>query len=202
MVRQLVQRMALVAVSMALVACGGQAASPTPTPPGASTLVAGGGGGDGGDGGGGGDNGGGNGGLNAGGSVAASAVATPTPLPPEPYNGPYIIKQTVGDAALSAIVCRLDRPFSISVATPKVSFVMALQPTGSAAGTLSYGYSLPAAGETDTATGSYKVGAPAPDNSRQLAMQIRDHTVFKGFDGTVPFSETVTLQPQPGAACP
>jgi hypothetical protein len=66
---------------------------------------------------------------------------------------------------------------------------------------LTYAYSIPRAGESHDAHGTYTLSLAAPDGTLLLSMAVRDHVVFKGFDGTIPLNYSFDLVPA-DAPCP
>ena len=51
---------------------------------------------------------------------------------------------------------------------------------------MTYAYSIPSAGESHSATGTYSLSGPDQDGTLHLAMSVSDHVIFKGFDGNIP----------------
>jgi hypothetical protein len=178
-------------------------ASPTPT---AGSLGGGavGGGGGAGNGGNGGAGGGGAGGAGAGASVAATPEPSATPTQLADLGGPYAVKQveTLGGETISGTVCSTASPFSVAARTSKVAWTFGFVPRNATAGSVSYAYSIPSAGESHQATGTYTVSAPATDGTLHVSLQVSDHVVFKGFDGKIPVAYKFDLAPAGGSACP
>ena len=186
-----------------------RASGPTPSPTATGAGTAGGGGGSVGGGSTGGRSGGGSGGSNGGGSGPASPAPTeptpsPTPTPGGPPGAPYVVRQveTLGGEAISGIVCSPSRPFTVAAHTSKVAWTFVFTPDGATAGSVSYAYSIPSAGESHRATGSYRISAPEHDGTLHLSLTVSDHVVFKGFDGNIPVRYKFDLVPTGTAGCP
>ena len=177
--------------------------SPTPT---AASQVGGGGGaaGGAGNGGNGGAGGAGNGGAGAGASAAASPEPSATPTPLADLGGPYEVKQveTLGGETISGTVCSTANPFSVAARTSKVAWTFGFVPRDATAGAVSYAYSIPSAGESHQATGTYTVSAPATDGTLLVSLKVSDHVVFNGFDGKIPVAYKFDLVPGGGSGCP
>ncbi len=158
--------------------------------------------------------GGGNGGGAAGGGsggAGASPVATDQPSPTASptlladVGGPYLVKQieTLGGEAISGIVCSTAQPFAVAAHTSKVAWTFLFVPLDRAHGAVSYAYSIPSAGESHTATGTYSIGAAAVATTLEVSFTVSDHVVFRGFDGNIPERYKFDLVPQSGApGCP
>jgi hypothetical protein len=127
--------------------------------------------------------------------VTASTTATAT------FNrvtsGPFTVKQTetLGGETLSGMVCDITKPFAVFAVAPAASWSFLFLPTTAEGGAVSYAYSIPSAGESHNAAGTYTIGQPATDGTRVLTMAVRDHVVFKGFDGVIPVSYHFSLVP-------
>jgi hypothetical protein len=135
--------------------------------------------------------------------LVITAATSETAIFEQP-TGPYAVQQTesLGGETLSGLVCDIAAPFSVPAVAPTVSWTFNFSPTSAAGGAVTYAYSIPSAGESHDATGTYTIGPPAPaDGSRVLAMSVRDHVVFKGFDGTIPLSYQFDLVPS-NLPCP
>jgi hypothetical protein len=132
-------------------------------------------------------------------------VYTTVPVPTDPLipTGPYAVKQTVtlGGETLSGFVCKITTPFAVFVATPRVSFVFNFSPNLAARGTFTYAYSIPSAGESHNASGTYKIGLPAPDGTLVLSMTGSDHVKFTGFEGNFPVNYQFSLVPSNDGPC-
>jgi hypothetical protein len=192
-------------LALATVACSAASASPTPAPViGAlgSVQPAGGiGGGQGGQ----------------GSRATAGPSATPPPTPPAPSASPsaspsdspgvggppYKVKQTthLGDETLSGSVCDTARLFQVTVATSRVTFAMPFTPTDGVHGTIAYTYAWSDLGESHDATGTYQISIPDSRGVLHVAVDIRDHVVFNGFDGTIPLPYKFDLVPADVPAC-
>ena len=107
----------------------------------------------------------------------------------------------LGGETLDGLVCAINRPFSVHMDTPRISFDVGFMPVDKTEGNWSYAYNFPDLGETHDAKGSYTISAPAPDNTRNLKISGSDHVVFNGFDGPFPMNYTMQLQPVSGPAC-
>lgn len=197
-------------VGLILVTVAGCAA-PEATPSTPTPAVSGGGGGVGG----------GNGSGGAGGSGSEATPATPTTPPtlqPTPTEqptptlnptavpvGPYLVRQTEtrADEVLGTPaggVCT-DRLWSVPANTPRVSWLFVFDPHGSYPGitgnTFGYAYSIPSAGETHDAHGSYTL-TENPDGTLTVSITAVDHVTFTGFDGTMPDQYRFDLVPMGG----
>jgi hypothetical protein len=187
------------------------AATPTPTPTSTATpgLSTGGGtggtggnnGGTGGNGGGRGSNSGGNNG-GTGGNNGGGESSTPTQLP-DINSGPYVVKQieTLGGEVISGMVCNTAQPFSVLSNTPHVTFTFFFAPLDALHGKVSYAYSIPSAGESHDAAGTYSLSQVDKGGTLQLSLTVSDHVVFKGFDGNIPNHYKFNLVPSPGTPC-
>jgi hypothetical protein len=161
--------------------------------------------------------GGGGGGGGGGGAPVSHPASTPAPttltLPastePEtsllttPDFGAYTVKQieTLGGESISGLVCDLRRPYTVNAATSKVAWVFQFSPIeNGGTGNVSYSYSIPSAGESHTATGTYKVGDSDQSGTRRVELTVSDHVIFKGFDGNIPNRYKFDLVPAP--SCP
>lgn len=142
---------------------------------------------------------GGNGGSN---NDASTPVPTPNPIPP--VGAPYVVKQiiTLGNETISGQVCSVTGNFLVTSTTPAVTFQMLFFPQGAERGSLSYAYSIPKAGETHAATGSYTITSGGADGTLLVTMAVRDHVVFKGFDGIIPINYKYDLVPSQATSCP
>lgn len=173
--------------------------TPTPTPaPGVSADSGGPGGSNGASQGGSqGGNGAGSGGSSSGGT-GAGASASPTPtLLADISAGPYVVKQiqTLGGEVISGTVCSLTKPFGVQSTTPKVTFTFLFVPRDVLHGQVSYAYSVPKAGESHQANGTYTIVSLGSDGTLQLSLSVSDHVVFKGFDGNMPIRYKFNLVP-------
>ena len=177
--------------------------SPTPT---AASQGGGGAGGVGGAGNGGaaGAGGGGAGGAGAGASTATSPEPSSTPTQLADLGGPYAVKQvaSLGGESISGTVCSTAKPFSVAARTSKAAWTFGFVPRDATAGSVSYAYSIPSAGESHQATGTYTVSAPATDGTLHVSLKVSDHVVFKGFDGNIPVTYKFDLVPGGGSGCP
>jgi hypothetical protein len=120
-------------------------------------------------------------------------------------DGPYVVKQieTLGHEQISGGVCRLGDTFVVNFVTPKVAFSAVFTPGASAmAGSVSYAYSVPGAGESHTAKGNYTGQPDAPLRVVHINMVVSDHVVFHGFDGNIPNTYKFDLVSTPGESCP
>jgi hypothetical protein len=162
-----------------------------------------GGSGSGGGGGGGGGAGSGSGGGGFGGSNGGSTDSSPTELP-DINTWPYVVQQieTLGGESISGVVCNTSRSFSVLSATPHVTFSINFAPLNLQQGNVSYAYSIPSAGESHNASGTYKISALDKSGTLQLSMTVSDHVVFKGFDGNIPNRYKFNLVPTENVSCP
>lgn len=135
----------------------------------------------------------------------ATDTPTNTPVTPQVAQGPYVVKQTetLGNETLSGAVCKLTEPFSVNATTPKVAFTFVFAPQAADHGRLTYAYSIPSAGETHDATGTYTIQpAGTADGTLVLSMTVSDHVTFKGFDGNIPLRYKFDLVPAANVPCP
>ncbi|MGZ4673315.1 MAG: hypothetical protein ACXWBO_11520 [Ilumatobacteraceae bacterium] len=161
--------------------------------------------------------GGGGGGDGGGGTPTSPPAPTPVPtiatLPPSsepdtsllntPDFGAYTVKQieTVGGESINGLVCDVRHPFVVNAATSKVAWVFLFTPTGNGGtGNVSYAYSIPSAGESHAATGTYTVTDSDQSGTRHVSLTVSDHVVFKGFDGNMPLHYKFDLVP--ASTCP
>ncbi len=138
---------------------------------------------------------------------ATPTLPTPSPTPsplPNPDNGPFVVKQiqTLGHETIQGLVCNITKPFVVNAATPQVSWTFNFVPIGASKGNLSYAYTISSAGESHSATGTYTLSPYEKAGALLLTMTVRDHVVFKGFDGTMPVSYKFALTPTGHANCP
>lgn len=198
---------------------GGPTATVTPmlvtlsSPAGVTTLTPGllAGGGNGGNsvgsngGGTGGNSGGGSSGSNGGnnGGNGENVISTPTELHTT-EGGPYVVKQieTLGGEVISGFVCSLTRPFNVLSTTPHVTFTFVFVPQDAQHGNFSYAYSIPKAGESHDAAGTYTISPVDKAGTLQLSLSGSDHVVFKGFDGKMPARYKFNLVPSGDSPCP
>jgi hypothetical protein len=140
--------------------------------------------------------GGGNGGSDGGTGGSDNNGSSPTQLP-EPYAGPYVVKQTetLGGEVISGIVCSVTKPFSVLSVTPRVTFTFYFVPQNAQHGNVSYAYTIPSAGESHDAKGTYTLNPVDEAGTLQLTMAVSDHVVFKGFDGNIPNNYKFNLVP-------
>lgn len=110
--------------------------------------------------------------------------------------------ETLGGEQVSGFVCLTTAPFVAHMVTPKVTFDIAFVPRSPSAGSWSYAYSIPSAGESHDASGTYTIAAPDQTGTRRLAFTGSDHVVFKGFDGNFPQRYKFDLVPGPVPICP
>lgn len=143
-------------------------------------------------------------GSNNGSSTEVTETPTPTATPPGPTPKGYVVKQieTLGGETISGAVCDLKQPFIVNSVTPKVSFTFLFTPQIVEKGNVSYRYSIPSAGESHDAKGTYTLAQIAPDGTMQLSLTVSDHVVFKGFDGNIPNRYKFNLVPTEGMTCP
>lgn len=209
----------IVAVIAAIAAVLWASRAPAPpSPPGATSAAAvvspiptaasqggdGGGGGGVSNGGNGGAGGGGSGGAGSGASAAASPEPSATPTQLADLGGPYAVKQveSLGGKSISGTVCSTASPFSVAARTSKAAWTFGFVPRDATAGSVSYSYSIPSAGESHQAKGTYTVSAPTTDGTLHVSLKVSDHVVFKGFDGNIPLVYKFDLVPAGGSGCP
>ena len=151
----------------------------------------------------------GSGGGNSGGGVSSanqgSSEATPEPTQlADLSGGPYTVKQieTLGGEAISGTVCSTTRPFSVLSVTPHATFTFNFVPLEAQRGNVMYAYSIPSAGESHDAAGTYTLAGVDKAGTLQLSLTVSDHVVFKGFDGNIPNHYKFNLVPSEGPPCP
>ncbi len=147
---------------------------------------------------------GGAGGSGEGSGSGNSGSPTPTPTQLATINGaPYVVKQieTLGGEAISGFVCSLMQPFGVLSVTPHVTFTLNFLPQNGQQGKVSYAYSIPDAGESHDAAGTYTLSQVGTDGTMQLSMSVSDHVVFKGFDGNIPNRYKFNLVPSDSTSC-
>lgn len=129
--------------------------------------------------------------------VVVSAATTVTATFRKFSPGPFTVKQTesLGGETISGSVCDITKPFAVRAATSKAAWTFQFAPILATSGTMTYGYSIPSAGESHSATGTYTLSQPAPDGTLVLSMAGSDHVVFKGFDGRFPIRYKFSLVP-------
>ena len=134
---------------------------------------------------------------------STDVTATPTQLP-DIYNGPYQVKQiqTLGGESISGFVCSLTQPFTVLSITPKVTFTFVFVPQDAKHGKVTYTYSIPTAGESHNAAGTYTLALIDKAVTQQLSLAVSDHVVFKGFNGNIPLRYKFNLVPATNAPCP
>ena len=119
--------------------------------------------------------------------------------------GPFVVHQieTLGGEKISGSVCQLGEAFVVNFVTPRVAFSALFTPRGSpVAGGVSYQYSIPSAGESHTAQGTYTGEPDRAHRSVHISMAVSDHVVFHGFDGNIPNRYKFDLVWAPGESCP
>jgi hypothetical protein len=138
------------------------------------------------------------------GSPTPSLTPTPTPFPTPAQPGPYVVKQirSVGGETISGEVCSTSQQFTVTFVTPKVTFTTLYNPQDATHGKLAYAYSIASAGESHDATGDYTISPAGADGTLLLSEQVRDHVVFKGFDGIMPINYSFNLVPSQNTSCP
>jgi len=111
--------------------------------------------------------------------------------------GPYRVVKVMnaGGEEISGLVCAIDRPFSVHMVTPKITFDIAFVPEDRTHGTYTYAYSFPSLGETHEATGAHTITPARADGTRSLSINGRDHVQFRGFNGQMPMVYTMGLEP-------
>jgi hypothetical protein len=136
-------------------------------------------------------------------SNSSSNSSSPTQLP-ETYARPYVVKQieTLGGEAISGTVCSLTQPFGVLSVTPNVTFTFYFVPQNAQQGRVSYAYSIPSAGESHDAAGTYSLSPVDKEGTLQLSLSVSDHVVFKGFDGNIPNRYKFNLVPSGDVSCP
>ena len=134
--------------------------------------------------------------------AGSSGTDTPTQLA-DIYFGPYVVKQieTLGGEAISGTVCSVTKPFGVLSVTPHATFTFVFAPLDGQHGNVSYAYSIPKAGESHDASGTYSLSRVATDGTLQLSLTVSDHVVFKGFDGNIPNHYKFNLVQSGDAPC-
>lgn len=171
-----------------------------PTPPSIPSVAGGGGGPGGGSGGGSGP------GANNGPGTGNDTTQPDQPQQPADRlpEGPYVVRQTstFGSERISGSSCRLGDPFVVDFVTRRVAFSALFTPRGGPmAGSVGYAYSVPGAGETHAAQGTYTGQMDVAAHVVHITMSVSDHVVFKGFDGNIPLDYGFDLVPSPGIPC-
>ncbi len=146
------------------------------------------------------------GGNNAGNNSAGNTAGTVEPtstLQPDVQPLPYVVNQieTLGKESISGFVCSLSQPFTVQAAAPEVGWTFVFAPLSAQNGNVSYEYSIPSAGESHQATGTYTIARLDNAGSLQLSLQVSDHVVFKGFDGNIPVRYKFNLVPSSETPC-
>jgi hypothetical protein len=148
------------------------------------------------------------------GGAAGGAMIRPMSVDLGPdLQGPYEVKQleTLGREKIKGQVCELADGFDVTFETPPAAFKMHFKPDIVAArsiksvplhGTVAYQYSIPRAGETHDATGLYGLAADSAAHRIHVAIEVKDHVRFKGYDGVPKTRYRFDLVPMPGATCP
>jgi hypothetical protein len=123
---------------------------------------------------------------------------------PNPNHLPYVVKQIVslGHETISGQVCNLTQKFTVNAVAPEVSWNFIYNPSDAGQGSWVYAYSIPKAGETHDAAGSYKISQVSSDGTLRLTMTGSDKVAFKGFAGTIPVNYYYNLVPSQNTACP
>ncbi len=118
--------------------------------------------------------------------------------------GPFAVKQTetLGHETLSGFVCDITKPFSVQATAPAVSWPFVFVPQDASKGTFTYAYTIPSAGESHDASGTYTIGPPAMDGTLTLSMKGTDNVAFNGFSGPIPVNYKFDLVPTTAASCP
>src|SRR5439155_160620 len=88
-----------------------------------------------------------------------------------------------------------------AIATPTGTSGFVFIPQDAVHGVVTYAYSIPSAGETHDAKGTYTISPPRPDGTLTLSLSVSDHVVFRGFDGHIPLNYRFDLVPAPAAPC-
>lgn len=152
----------------------------------------------------GGNAGGGSGGGSAGGSGGGESGENQEPLADVLPVGPFVVRQieTLGGERISGGTCHLGDAFVVNFATPKVAFSATFTPrTSPVAGDVSYRYSIPSAGESHDAHGTYSGQVDAKTRTVFIRMSVSDHVVFHHFDGNMPNVYEFELVSTPDAPC-
>jgi hypothetical protein len=115
-----------------------------------------------------------------------------------------VVKQieTLGKEVISGVVCSLTKPFSVQAVAPEAAWTFVFVPQNAQSGKVSYAYSIPKAGESHDASGTYSLTQVDQNGTLQLSLLVSDHVVFKGFDGNIPVNYKFNLVPSPNVSCP
>jgi len=143
------------------------------------------------------------------GSASPGGSGTPNmPLQPGPkagLQGPFVVHQTqtLHRESISGSACDEATPFDVHFVTPPATFDTHFVPdaTTGQPGQWSYAYTIPRAGESHAAQGTYTLQADVAAHALHLAMTGSDHVVFNGFDGNMPIDYQFDLVATPGAPC-
>ena len=148
------------------------------------------------------------GGSGGGGGVSGATPPPPgeTPEPtkiPDSFGAPYAVKQieSLGGESISGFVCSTShrsrsRPTHRRSRGPSGSFRKRQRQESE------YAYSIPSAGESHQAKGTYTISPPEHDGTLHVSLQVSDHVVFKGFDGNIPVRYKFDLVPAAEPGCP
>lgn len=133
--------------------------------------------------------------------VVVSAATSVTATFQKQYTGPFTVKQTesLGGETISGSVCDVTKPFSVLATAKAVTWTFQFVPNSATTGAVTYAYTIPSAGESHDAKGTYTLSLPAPDGTLVLSMTVRDHVTFNGFDGMIPVRYKFSLVP--AASC-
>jgi hypothetical protein len=123
---------------------------------------------------------------------------------PDSAHLPYVVKQIVslGKETISGQVCNLTRTFTVGAVAPEVSWSFIYNPSSADHGSWVYAYSIPKAGETHDAAGTYTISQVSSDGTLLLTMSGSDKVAFKGFAGTFPVNYKFNLVPSQNTQCP
>ena len=124
--------------------------------------------------------------------------------PSLPSAGPYVVKQieTLGGEVISGTVCSVTQPFYVNSVTPHATFIFNFAPLNVAQGNVTYAYSIPSAGESHDAAGTYSLSPADSDGTLHLSLSVSDHVVFKDFDGKFPLHYKFDLVRSDTISCP
>lgn len=86
--------------------------------------------------------------------------------------------------------------------TPKVTFNFVFVPAEANRGKVTYAYTIPSAGESHDAAGTYTIQPLVGTVKLVLSLSVSDHVVFKGFDGNIPNRYSFNLVPNSNISCP
>jgi len=138
---------------------------------------------------------------------SSATEPSPSETPATPFaniGGPYAVKQieTLGHESISGTVCSVTKPFAVNAVAPEVAWVMYFIPKDANNGSIAYSYTIPKAGESHDAKGTYNISLVDKAGTLLVSLTVSDHVVFKGFDGNIPNRYKFDLVPTEATGCP